>query len=85
MSSLWVYAQTVESYPSPSLSESLVWWFILGSALGHLKEWESKEEVNREEVKAEVEELGCEMVEAGDPGLLKKKGSVLQKELVIDD
>ena len=48
------------------------------------EEWESKEEVDRAEVEAEVEELGCEMVEAGDPGLPKKKESV-QKGLVVDD
>ncbi|KIM54125.1 hypothetical protein SCLCIDRAFT_31368 [Scleroderma citrinum Foug A] len=49
------------------------------------EEWESEEEVDQAEVEAEAEELGCEMVEAGDPGLPKKKGSVSQKELVIDD
>ena len=38
MSSLWVYAQTVKSYLSPPLSESLVWWFVPGSALGHLSQ-----------------------------------------------
>ncbi|KIM56651.1 hypothetical protein SCLCIDRAFT_29396 [Scleroderma citrinum Foug A] len=49
------------------------------------EEWESKEEVNQVEVEAEVKELGCEMVEARDPGLSKKKGSVSQKEPVIDN
>ncbi|KIM58420.1 hypothetical protein SCLCIDRAFT_28079 [Scleroderma citrinum Foug A] len=48
------------------------------------EEWESEEEVNRAEVEAEVEELGCEMVEAGDPGLPKKKEWV-QKGLVVND
>ncbi|KIM68554.1 hypothetical protein SCLCIDRAFT_20460 [Scleroderma citrinum Foug A] len=48
------------------------------------EEWESEEEVNRVEVEAEVEELGCKMVEAGDPGLPKKKESV-QKGPAIDD
>ena len=48
------------------------------------EEWESEEEVNWVEVEAEVEELGRKMVEAGDPGLPKKKESV-QKGLVVDD
>ena len=48
------------------------------------EEWESKEEVNQAEVEAEVEELECEMVEAGDPGLPKRKEPV-QKGPVIDD
>ena len=37
-SSLWVYAQTVESYFLPLSSESLVWWFVLGPALGRLND-----------------------------------------------
>ena len=37
MSSLWVYAQAVESYSLPLSSECLVWWFVLGSALGRLR------------------------------------------------
>ena len=47
------------------------------------EEWESKEEVDQVEVEAEVEELGCEMVEAGDPGLPKKES--VQKGPVVDD
>ena len=48
------------------------------------EEWESEEEVDWVEVEAEVEELECEMVEAGDLGLPKKKESV-QKGPVIND
>ena len=48
------------------------------------EEWESEEEVNQAEVEAEVEELGHEMVEAGDLGLPKKK-ELVQKGPVIDD
>ncbi|KIM52956.1 hypothetical protein SCLCIDRAFT_32235 [Scleroderma citrinum Foug A] len=48
------------------------------------EEWESKEEVNQVEVEAEVEELECEMVEAGDPGLPKKK-ELVQKGPVVDN
>ena len=48
------------------------------------EEWESEEEVNRTEVEAEVEELGRKMVEAGDPGLPKKK-ELVQKGLVVDN
>ena len=47
------------------------------------EEWESEEEVDQAEVEAEVEELECKMVEAGDPGLLKKKP--VQKGLVVDN
>ncbi|KIM63416.1 hypothetical protein SCLCIDRAFT_24310 [Scleroderma citrinum Foug A] len=46
------------------------------------EEWESKEEVDWVEVEVEVEELGHEMVEAGDPGLPKKS---VQKGPVIDN
>ena len=47
------------------------------------EEWESKEEVDWAEVEVEVEELGCEMVEAGDPGLPKKES--VQKGLGVDN
>ena len=47
------------------------------------KEWESEEEVDWAEVEAEVEELGHEMVEAGDPGLPKKES--VQKGPVVDN
>ena len=47
------------------------------------EEWESEEEVDWAEVEAEVEELGHEMVEAGDLGLPKKES--VQKGPVIDN
>ena len=42
MSSLWVYVQTVESYPLPFPSESRMWWFVLGSPWVASLELESK-------------------------------------------
>ncbi|KIM56661.1 hypothetical protein SCLCIDRAFT_29419 [Scleroderma citrinum Foug A] len=56
--------------------------FLMPESKG--EEWESKEEVDQAEVEAEVEELGHKMVEAGDPGLPKKKESV-QKGPVVDN
>ena len=47
------------------------------------EEWESKEEVDQAEVEAEVEALGCKMVDARDPGLPKKE--LVQKGPVIDN
>ena len=42
MSSLWVYTQTVESYPFPFPSESHMWWFVLGLPWVTSLELESK-------------------------------------------
>ena len=37
MSSLWVYAQTSQVLSSPPSQSPLVWWFVLGLALGCLR------------------------------------------------